>query len=299
MAKELSGLKVSSPNFYFRNDSPYWLSRVQWQQNINKKLALIPEDVNDNRVYGIIELMEPARIKDIEDIFENISKSAYQAFRDINKDIWAYPVKVHQDFTNNPKVIRDGLEDGQRNWIKEVNFFRQRKEHYDNLSQSELQSYHDRIHNYYDSSDADLRLVNSHFFVANKYFDKGINHPCLDSLDLKYKRMTFGDQLEQFEDYDESLQFVKNNFKDNKDKVVGLSIISEKFNRDNPVIENIGSWTPAMLKKWKPSLDDEEAKMASMISNQLIVEMIDKGIPLNTAIQRTIQRAVAKARSDD
>lgn len=296
MNSNISALKVMEPEFYFTNDSPYWLSRVQWTKNINKDIALVGE--GQDRVYGIVEIREPTRIKDIEDIFDNISKSAFQQFRNTSKDIWAYPVVVKRDFSNKPKVIKDGLEDGQRNWIREVSFFRNRIEHYKNMDISSLQSYHDRIHNHYTSSHFDFRLINHHYFIAQQFEENDITHPTLDSLDIQYKKICVGDEFQDIESYSDGVEQLESENYSDVEKVTGLSVLSEKFNKNNILLENLGNWTPETIQQWNQSLSSDQAQKASKIANSLFVELIEKNVRLKTAIQRALSMAVARAKNE-
>lgn len=296
MSSNISALKVMEPEFYFTNDSPYWLSRVQWTKNINKDIALVGE--GQDRVYGIVEIREPTRIKDIEDIFDNISKSAFQQFRNTSKDIWAYPVVVKRDFSNKPKVIKDGLEDGQRNWIREVSFFRNRIEHYKNMDISSLQSYHDRIHNHYTSSHSDFRLINHHYFIAQQFEENDITHPTLDSLDIQYKKICVGDEFQDIESYSDGVEQLESENYSDVEKVTGLSVLSEKFNKNNILLENLGNWTPETIQQWNQSLSSDQAQKASKIANSLFVELIEKNVRLKTAIQRALSMAVARAKNE-
>jgi|GEM_PF-7079945 len=171
----ITGLKMEDPEFHLDNEDTLWLSRMNYKKHVNETVALI----KDKKVYGLARFRKPIEVTDLDldDILERVPNKVYKYFKDISYDeLYAYPVVAEEKFYE-PLPVKDGLKEGHRNWVKEVNFVQIDDEDIEKYDNSKLQSIHDRLHSISSCREPTYHEYCIHYKVANEYNNRNMTHP--------------------------------------------------------------------------------------------------------------------------
>lgn len=296
-----TGLLVKDPNFYFRHKDPLYLSKIDFGKNINKEIVLIGGPKSEATAYGIVKLKQSIKINSVDDIADRVPNSVFVSMKDSINQLYAFPVVRVKEFTE-PRRIKSGMAHGQRHWVREVKYQRMLLEDYKNLSISELQSYHDRIHSFVsDKGQISEELFLAHYMVAEEFYTSGINHPLLNQIDYDYELLRSKAQLKEnnAETVDEMFDELEKIYPDKKDTFLKTMVLNlrEDFtdSKVNKLIDNIGQWTPDIVRKWvSQDLDDNEANVLAQRANDIFHVYIRRGASSAYAIQMAVAKSVAK-----
>lgn len=294
----MSGLRVANPEFYFQVDEPLWISNIQFGKNVGKKLALVDGKGSRGHVHGIVRLGKPIEVESIENLTDRITTPIFFKFKDFEDTLFAYPVHKIEHFFTGRKIL-DGLENHSSKWIKELMFERRTPTDFENLSQNQIQSEHDRIHAILEKSEFSESLFHTHYFLVEQFDRCDMNHPCLDQLDWQYeffRLKTLSDRPEKFNDL---LSWVEENINEKLSEIKSISeslALSLLESDDLPdLLRHIGRWTIEDVKQWFATpISNSQATKVANAANARFVQLLSQGRSVIDAMQLAVSFGAAQ-----